>query len=1194
MPASTEKQETMDAEDIVSAESSLSLDNESMYNADTSNAVVAETHDGKDASTSKAPSRLIITKMVLENFKSYAGVKEIGPFHKCFSAVVGPNGSGKSNVIDAMLFVFGKRAKKLRLNKVSELIHSSDAFKDSPLDYARVSVHFVDIIDTGDGDEDYEVIPGTEVVVTRIARRDNSSTYKLDGRNSSFKDVALYLESKGIDLNNNRFLILQGEVELISMMAPKGKTEDDEGLLEYLEDIIGSNKFVEQANEAAAHVESLNEQRQERLNRVKALEKEKESLEGAKLEAEALLGKERDIRRKKNILIQINAMEATCDLEESSRKCNELKESLKDTRSQIAEKEKDFSSNDAVLVHETEKHEKLLKALKNAKEEFSYFERKDIQLREERKHVKATMKKLDAKIKAEDAKNKDFTAKAKEANENISVLSQKISEINEQKSKESERLEQLYDNIRDVTKELRQKLEDKTQELAPLHQERATYQAALDTAVTEAKLLEDSSKRSKELLISAENELSSLDEKQSLLRLELAKTENELAVSKKRITEAQKEAGVLLSQEKVLATRSAELTVRLPLYLLYSLGIVISNLISPFLNHDLHQAKAEEAKTAFQVSSASSEAVNGILAQAKKGGALATAGILGRLGDLGSISSEYDIAVSTACGMLDHIVVETTQGAQQCLEYLRINGLGRANFIPLEKMKKGAHDRAVETPENAQRLFDLIRMRNYNLASAFYLAVGNTLVAPDLETATRWAYEYGKRWRVVTTDGKLIETSGTMAGGGTSVKRGGMRLTVSHIQLLLFMKFLLTHFLIFSFPLHSQINTIHPCNQNSAQVAMNATLNEGEVTEDDIKKLETLAKQALEDLQICRQKRTEIQDEIRSLEKHIKSLSINVPKLSMQASGCDTTREELTKRLPELRKQSILSESDMSKLASLLQTVEKCKGDMASCSTEASKLEEEVAKLQKSILEAGGAKLLEQQNKCERIASSLEATSKTLSAEKVTATSAQKNAEKAAKLKLSYQDELQSIKHKFEDLEREIKILEDQALVALNAFDDAKEEEETQRKLVEDAAKESDTQKKLFSKLLENELEIVGQIDTLEKQIREAEKRLNHWQSELQKLYAAEVEDEEADVSDDESNDDAREQRPKEELEGENDCSRHKTFPTYSRDALQQYQKDEVKEAIRVLEQERDSLAKNSNMGAIAEYRKKEQDYLAR
>lgn len=65
-----------------------------------------------------APSRLMILKLQVENFKSYGGVKEIGPFHKSFSSVVGPNGSGKSNVIDAMLFVFGKKTNKLRMNKV--------------------------------------------------------------------------------------------------------------------------------------------------------------------------------------------------------------------------------------------------------------------------------------------------------------------------------------------------------------------------------------------------------------------------------------------------------------------------------------------------------------------------------------------------------------------------------------------------------------------------------------------------------------------------------------------------------------------------------------------------------------------------------------------------------------------------------------------------------------------------------------------------------------------------------------------------------------------------------------------------------------------------------------------------------------------------------------------------------------------
>ncbi len=101
----------------------------------------------------EAEPRLVISQMVLENFKSYAGAQHVGPFHKvCFPAsaaaaqlrhmhrninsshlsnvfrcfkvilqsftsVVGPNGSGKSNVIDAMLFVFGKRAKQVCCTK---------------------------------------------------------------------------------------------------------------------------------------------------------------------------------------------------------------------------------------------------------------------------------------------------------------------------------------------------------------------------------------------------------------------------------------------------------------------------------------------------------------------------------------------------------------------------------------------------------------------------------------------------------------------------------------------------------------------------------------------------------------------------------------------------------------------------------------------------------------------------------------------------------------------------------------------------------------------------------------------------------------------------------------------------------------------------------------------------------------------
>lgn len=69
---------------------------------------------------------LFVKQIVLENFKSYRQRTVIGPFLRSLSCIIGPNGSGKSNVIDALLFVFGYRSRKLRAMQVSDLIYQRD------------------------------------------------------------------------------------------------------------------------------------------------------------------------------------------------------------------------------------------------------------------------------------------------------------------------------------------------------------------------------------------------------------------------------------------------------------------------------------------------------------------------------------------------------------------------------------------------------------------------------------------------------------------------------------------------------------------------------------------------------------------------------------------------------------------------------------------------------------------------------------------------------------------------------------------------------------------------------------------------------------------------------------------------------------------------------------------------------------
>ena len=71
------------------------------------------------------------------------------------------------------------------------------------------------------------------------------SKYYLNGRDSTQAEVKERLRAEGIDLGNNRFLILQGEVEQISQMKQKSGDVDKPGLLEYLEEIIGCNQFIE-------------------------------------------------------------------------------------------------------------------------------------------------------------------------------------------------------------------------------------------------------------------------------------------------------------------------------------------------------------------------------------------------------------------------------------------------------------------------------------------------------------------------------------------------------------------------------------------------------------------------------------------------------------------------------------------------------------------------------------------------------------------------------------------------------------------------------------------------------------------------------------------------------------------------------------------------------------------------------------
>lgn len=59
------------------------------------------------------------------------------------------------------------------------------------------------------GPDAYTVVPNSDLVISRVAFSNSTSKYKINGRSTNREEVTTLLKGKGIDLDHNRFLILQ-------------------------------------------------------------------------------------------------------------------------------------------------------------------------------------------------------------------------------------------------------------------------------------------------------------------------------------------------------------------------------------------------------------------------------------------------------------------------------------------------------------------------------------------------------------------------------------------------------------------------------------------------------------------------------------------------------------------------------------------------------------------------------------------------------------------------------------------------------------------------------------------------------------------------------------------------------------------------------------------------------------------------
>ncbi|KAL6067100.1 Structural maintenance of chromosomes protein 4 [Balamuthia mandrillaris] len=1000
-----------------------------------------------------AGARLIIHKLELENFKSYAGVRVVGPFHKCFTSVVGPNGSGKSNVIDALLFVFGKRAKQLRQAKVSDLIHCSEQYPN--LQTARVSVHFCDIVDKksdhqaeeqgreGRG-EDFTVVPGSQLVLTREATKSNSSKYYINGKASNYTEVTALLRHRGIDLDHNRFLILQGEVEQIALMKPRGQNKNDVGMLEYLEDLIGSNEFVEAIEESGKLVESLSEERNEQVARVRIVEKERDGLEAAKNEAMEYIYKEKEIMEKQSILYQLGRAEAQAKVTAAAKKKAEIESKWKEEQERMATMRKELGEKEAGFKKEKKEYSALEKAMQTAKSDFTVYERNDVQMRQDMKHLSGKKKTLAQTLAKETNKLEEKRQQIAELERTIPGSARRLEELRGQLIVEEEKLSRIYEGLKGETSGLHHQMEEKQKQLMPSQKKINAARAEIELCLSKKAIIE-------ERLAGVEQRFAQDKEAQAAIDQKLLDTKQAAKERQKELAQAKQQKEELSAQLKSCIEEEAQLADRVR-----ALQLLIQ--------------QSEEAQSNVQMQS---KLMRRLLEAGREG---TLQGVHNRLGDLGSIHAKYDVAVSTACPALDHIVVDSTEDAQRCVELLRAEDLGRATFIILDKLqyleKKAKRTEAnggTGFPEGVPRLFDLIQPLDPRYDLAFYQALQDTLVANDVEQATRIAYSSSggsnKRYRVVTLKGELIDLSGTMSGGGSN-------------------------------PLSGKMKTSSSSSSRTAACSADPSL----LSKKELHLKQKELQQCTEQLASLRKQRQELSQQLESNEALLNSLPLDLKKMKMEYQALQSQKEEVQQRLASLQQQSKLSAKEESSLAALQEEVDEKEAAIAEIKNQAAQLEEEVAAIQEEINRAGGKPLRQQKATVQQLNEEIDRLAAALTKDEVQLSSAKKLVRKVENTIEKTQREMQEAEEKFQETKERAKGLEEDAERVLQDFEAAKQALAAKEEKMRHIQRQYDEIKERVAGMRSREVEVENQLADASKNLQQHQKKVQMWTQRLHEV----------------------------------------------------------------------------------------------
>ena len=663
-----------------------------------------------------------LKSLEVQGFKTFPDKTKLS-FEQGITSVVGPNGSGKSNISDAIRWVLGEQSpKSLRCSKMEDVVfNGTDTRKRTG--YAEVTLN----IDNKDRFLDFD---GDEIAVTRRYYRSGESEYLINKAAVRLKDVNELFMDTGLG-RDGYSMIGQGKIDSIVSSKSEDRREIFEeaaGISRYRYRKIDAERKLKNTEDNLLRLRDIVTELEERVGPLKKQSEKAQQFLKYSEEKRGLeialwlisLDKSQDNLKEQDEKISIarsqyeDAEQALAEIQseteeiyqkngELSAKADSLRAEISKLDSDIAEKKSLISVAENDILHHNENIERIKGEIERADDDMSKLEQS---INDKQKKITT----LDAEI----------TGKQKL----YSKVSEELNVINLDSSKSGDELQSLTAELSTLTTQSADaRVIDMTADtgIAELEQRKDTLTQTVEDKTTQLNELVDLQSQYIKDIKSAKDDIQSFENSIDGLSLKLESRDKKRAQLK---TESEKQS----------------------------------------LDLREHQRKIDFLENLERNLEGFSKSVKSVV-NASKNGRLK--GICGPVSRVISVPSEYAVSIETALGAaMQNIVVETDEDAKQAIRFLKSTDGGRATFLPINTIKpRELKENGLDDCYGFVGIASELCSCDKKYANILSSLLGRIVIADDLNSAASIAKRYSYRFKVVTLDGQVVNSGGSLTGG---------------------------------------------------------------------------------------------------------------------------------------------------------------------------------------------------------------------------------------------------------------------------------------------------------------------------------------------------------------------------------------------------------------------------------------------